>query len=211
MSTNRSNIGSLTAIDRTSERSASPPVPQFFLGIGAQKSGTSWLGEYFASHPEVYFSPIKELHYFDALHVPECQGWNLYMERRLKKILWRRLERTRSRSGNTRTDEVYQALLLRVAMPLNDNLYREYFMTRLKGERAFGEISPSYALLPRSGFLHVLELFPSVRFIFVMRNPVDRFWSALRFKHREDHNVDLVAKFDHDLNDLRLLARTDYK
>ena len=43
-------------------------MPQFFLGIGAQKAGTTWLGVYFARHPEVYFSPIKELHFFDAMH-----------------------------------------------------------------------------------------------------------------------------------------------
>jgi len=36
----------------------------FFLGIGAQKSGTSWLSNYFKSHPEILMSPIKEMTFF---------------------------------------------------------------------------------------------------------------------------------------------------
>lgn len=36
-----------------------------FLGIGAQKAGTTWLFEQLRTHPEVYFPKRKELHYFD--------------------------------------------------------------------------------------------------------------------------------------------------
>jgi hypothetical protein len=36
-----------------------------FLGIGAQKAGTSWLYENLKLHPEIYLSDRKELHYFD--------------------------------------------------------------------------------------------------------------------------------------------------
>lgn len=36
-----------------------------FLGIGAQKSGTTWLHENLVRHPELYLPEEKELHYFD--------------------------------------------------------------------------------------------------------------------------------------------------
>jgi hypothetical protein len=36
-----------------------------FLGIGAQKAGTTWLHECLRCHPELYLPPQKELHYFD--------------------------------------------------------------------------------------------------------------------------------------------------
>jgi hypothetical protein len=36
-----------------------------FLGIGAQKSGTTWLYENLAKHPQVYFPGGKEVHFFD--------------------------------------------------------------------------------------------------------------------------------------------------
>jgi hypothetical protein len=36
-----------------------------FLGIGAQKAGTSWIYENLIHHPELYLPEEKELHYFD--------------------------------------------------------------------------------------------------------------------------------------------------
>jgi hypothetical protein len=36
-----------------------------FLGIGAQKSGTTWLHERLARNPAIYFPEKKEQHYFD--------------------------------------------------------------------------------------------------------------------------------------------------
>ena len=36
-----------------------------FLGIGAQKSGTSWLYEVLRRHPEVRFPGVKEVHFWD--------------------------------------------------------------------------------------------------------------------------------------------------
>jgi hypothetical protein len=39
-------------------------LPQF-LGIGAQKAGTSWLHTNLQLHPDAFLPPHKELHYFD--------------------------------------------------------------------------------------------------------------------------------------------------
>ena len=36
-----------------------------FIGIGAQKSGTSWLYKQFEKSNQIDITPIKELHYFD--------------------------------------------------------------------------------------------------------------------------------------------------
>lgn len=45
-----------------------PPHPfPDFLGIGAQKSGTTWLNTNLRAHPEI-FLPEEELHYFDWNH-----------------------------------------------------------------------------------------------------------------------------------------------
>jgi len=40
-----------------------------FLGIGAQKSGTTWLYQNLAAHPQIWMPPVKELHYLD--HKPK--------------------------------------------------------------------------------------------------------------------------------------------
>lgn len=36
-----------------------------FLGIGAQKAGTTWLHTQLARHPQVRFAPMKEVHFWD--------------------------------------------------------------------------------------------------------------------------------------------------
>ncbi len=36
-----------------------------FLVIGAQRSGTTWLAAMLRSHPDVFVSPTKEIHFFD--------------------------------------------------------------------------------------------------------------------------------------------------
>ena len=40
-------------------------IRDFFVCIGAQKAGTTWLARILSSHPELFMSPVKELHYFD--------------------------------------------------------------------------------------------------------------------------------------------------
>ena len=63
-----------------------PENENFFVGIGAQKAATSWLVDYLKGHPQVGFSPIKELHYFDAEYCPDhCGSYHGKMVSRLAK------------------------------------------------------------------------------------------------------------------------------
>ncbi|AHY45759.1 Hypothetical Protein RradSPS_0476 [Rubrobacter radiotolerans] len=36
-----------------------------FIGIGAQKAGTTWLDRNLECHPGIWMPPRKEIHYFD--------------------------------------------------------------------------------------------------------------------------------------------------
>lgn len=51
--------------------------PQF-LGIGAQKAGTTWLYENLRIHPELYLPAGKELHYFDRDISSNVNYWDLF-------------------------------------------------------------------------------------------------------------------------------------
>lgn len=48
-----------------------------FIGIGAARCGTTWLSQCLAEHPEIAFSPRKELHFFnnDSLYRREGIDW----------------------------------------------------------------------------------------------------------------------------------------
>ncbi len=48
------------------------------------------------------------------------------------------------------------------------------------GTRKKGEISPDYAILPRKRIEFIRSIMPEARLLFIMRNPIDRVWSAAR-------------------------------
>ena len=79
--------------------------------------------------------------------------------------------------GLRRISEIIDYLSL-----LNNESYVEYLKRHGVGAKAFGEITPTYGLLPACGIAEMDSLFPGAQFIFVMRDPVDRLWSHVRFR-----------------------------
>src|SRR3984957_14893909 len=65
---------------------------------------------------------------------------------------------------------------------LDNKSYAEYLKRYAVGAKAFGEITPTYGLLPTSGGAEIDSLFPGVQFIFIMRDPVARLWSHVRYR-----------------------------
>jgi hypothetical protein len=146
-----------------------------FLGIGAQKSGTTWLHDNLARHPQVWLPPVKEIHYFDRPHVSLgsrlfgqaerlCKGRTL-----LREAAWGRVKST-VESGDLawawryalgrRSDEWYGSLFVR----------RPGMVT--------GEICPGYARLPAEVIQRIRRLMPEGRIIYLLRHPIERAWSA---------------------------------
>lgn len=191
-------------------------TPGFFLGIGSAKSGTSWLADYLRQHPDVAMSPIKELHYFDARFCPELCGhwdrdWQAIQSELIARIEAQPLPELR---------EKLRCVTLRLEMVSDESKYRQYFDSILgAGHRAFGEITPSYSMLPAEGFRAIQRLYPGAKFIFLMRDPVDRYLSHIRFiqKIRSVQGKETDENFDADSEALAKLSnpafarRADYK
>ncbi|MDY7079448.1 MAG: sulfotransferase [Chloroflexota bacterium] len=57
-----------------------------FLGIGAQKAGTSWLYENLRHHPELYLPEPKELHYFDWDFLESLRSYSARFEPGRQKV-----------------------------------------------------------------------------------------------------------------------------
>jgi hypothetical protein len=65
-------LGALVARARTRVELRHPPkcpegwhtAPPDFIGLGAQRSGTTWLYSLIAAHPDVHADAVKELHFF---------------------------------------------------------------------------------------------------------------------------------------------------
>ncbi len=105
------------------------PMPSF-LGIGAQKAGTSWLCHWLARHPQIRFPEGKEVHFWDRDHLDELQ--------------WYRSKVDPPTAPGIRT----------------------------------GEITPAYAILSAERIREIHGFYPELRLIYLVRNPIERAWSA---------------------------------
>ena len=176
-----------------------------FIGIGAQKTGTTWLADYLSSHEQVCFSPIKELHYFNTKYL------NANFDKIFIKKLHQCVLNIEESTDKSRIKKA-QLLLKRLEMQANDKAYMQYFNDLINSEKVFGEITPAYSMLDSNGFKAIRDMHPKVKFIFMMRNPIDRYWSQLRYKTIiNDKSFQPLENFEEKLDDEQFLQRTDYK
>lgn len=154
-----------------------------FLVIGAQKSATTWLYYCLKEHPDIYFPPVKEIHYFDrfdrateypsfsflAIESPFKRYNIIGFAKRLFSIV-----KAQSRLHN------FNNLLWNLKFNFgyyNDKWYLSLFKQRSKNQKC-GEITPSYSTLNIKDIKKVYRLNPKLKIILMMRNPIDRAWSA---------------------------------
>lgn len=145
--------------------------PELFIGIGAQKAGTTWVGKYLSDHAQVGFSPIKELHYFDAMYLPEYFGSRNEKAWRTLRDLIDQLE------GNPTAEqaELIRCYALRLEMISDESRYLDYFRLVARPEHVVvGEITPAYAALDEKAFAQMKRLTGTQKVFIVLRDPVDR-------------------------------------
>lgn len=152
-----------------------PPIDNYFVCIGAQKAGTTWLARVLSRHPDVFVTPVKEIHYFDHVRGVTQHLADRKRRSRLRKhyqrllTQWGRLSELKAQNG-------WYARYM--ADPIDDAWYASLFADRL-GRRIAGEATPEYAILGTDGLEHIRRLAPEARVIYIMRNPVRQAWSQL--------------------------------
>lgn len=155
-----------------------------FLGLGAQKCGTTWLDRRLRDHPDLWLPPQKEVHYFDAkAHLRRPLALNLLHPgaRHSRRAARRDIAAAWHRTGPS----LAHALRHHLGLPTTA-WYRRVFVPG-RG-RVRGEITPEYATIGADGAAAVDELLPFCRYIFLLRSPIERDWSAevMTYKLRGD-------------------------
>jgi len=111
----------------------SPRSPDF-IGIGAQKAGTTWLHSQLKQHPEIWLPATKELHFFNSNNSSRPTDW-----------------------------------------------YQSHFASA-SPQCLTGEVTPAYAICNPHQIEHMHAVCPHAKLLFLLRNPVDRFWSQCLMK-----------------------------
>ncbi len=134
-----------------------------FLIIGAQRAGTTWLHRVLRQHPSLWLAPVKELHYFDKLGTTRtCLDPKERQRLGLRRLM--SFDPWEIRFWLGRRDDAWYARLFHDA--------------RRKGFIA-GEITPAYAILGEDVWRRIKRMNEDVKLIFIMRDPLDRAWSAV--------------------------------
>ncbi len=184
-----------------------------FIGIGAQKAGTTWLYRNLQAHPEVWMPPIKELHYFDEK--AELEGGFVRRLRgdRPADTRWRRQIQTRLRRPieTLSSGELSWDLRYFFGTP-GDGWYASLFEPG-RG-KVTGEVTPDYAILGKEGVARAHGLMSDAKVVFMMRNPVERPWSVanmgLRIRGRSMEDV-TIKNLRRQLKNRRVRRMTDYR
>jgi len=141
-----------------------------FVGIGVQKSGTTWLGDIFDQHPEVLFSPEKEVNFYTR-RFHRGYGW-------YEDIFRKTDERA---AGEISVNYMYS--------PRSDN-----FRKGLYPNRDFRRLLAFWRTFPAARD-ELKARYPNIKILAMFRNPADRAWSHYWFwrRRRERFNKRIVS------------------
>lgn len=152
------------------------------FGVGAQKSATSWLDRYLREHPQVCLPVRKEQHYWTSRRLPGAPDRLPRVDAKLRRIeamsFIARLTRAPKRCEGDRAWALTDAMLRDRSD--QHGAYADVLFQTYRGEPVVGEITPAYALLGAAAFQEMASLAGDVRFVFVMRDPVERLLSGAR-------------------------------
>lgn len=155
-----------------------------FICIGAQKAGTSWLRANLQKHPQIWMPSVPELHYFDESLVPSMLPPPLAQERTADDT-WRHTALTELQRLLAAGDLAGAASwALHRFGDHNDQWYRSLFGLAPAGHLT-GDVTPSYMLCGPDEIDRMHAVAPDAKLLFLLRHPVERFWSQCKMKRAE--------------------------
>lgn len=153
-------------------------IDNLFLCVGAQKAGTTWLHHQLVDHPDVAFSDVKEVHYFNTIH-----NQSILLTSRKVEQLERLLKNNRGAIIKYFTKlscgEPVDPGIKQLLSPVDDQWYINLFKNKKKKYSA--DFSPEYAALPVEGFEHIKRVSQNQKILFIMRDPIARAKSAIQY------------------------------
>lgn len=155
-----------------------------FIGIGAQKAGTCWLRTNLGRHPEIWIPPVHEVHYFDR-SLPGSHFPSPLAVERASEASWRSAALASVQEHMGRGDLSSAAFAaLNHFVDHNDAWYRMLFAFA-PPSRLVGEITPRYAICDDAAIAHMQAVAPKAKLLFLLRHPVERFWSQCLMKQAD--------------------------
>ena len=194
--------------DETADWAKDPqPKKPLVVGIGAQKAGTSWLFSALRQHPGLWTPPVKEVHYFDHLFCLDHRKWtgrNIRSAVEAVRARHAKLDKPMPPALNAWLDQIG------TAPQFTESWYQAIFAPA-PGDRLPLEITPAYSGLPPKGLDYLTAFLPETRFLYLVRDPIDRLISQLRMNlQRAGRTPATLADWQRESRDPVLESRGDY-
>jgi hypothetical protein len=162
-----------------------------FLVIGAQKAGTTWLDRNLRVHSGIWLPPEKEIHYFDLPPIPFVLCAFAPNRGDRHWVITRIGAAYRKAKAQPQHAAWYRRCYLQ---PRTDHWYASLFSPG-DGQLA-GEVAPQYAPLPERRIAAIHRLLPTIKIIYLLRNPIERMWSQVAMYHSERFGFQGVQAVD---------------
>lgn len=151
-----------------------------FIGIGAPRAGTTWLYTILMEHPDIALPLLKELHYFDVID-PTVNRKSVRFGSHLKSRLRHNLGAAVSLVSNKKLKKtpIFNPSwdLKYFGGQFNDEWYKRLFRKEHELGKVTGEITPCYSMLSPEYIKRILSINNEMKFIYTLRDPIDRSWS----------------------------------
>jgi len=175
-------------------------IENLFLSVGAMKAGTTWLYEQLKNHPEIHFSPEKEVHYFANMVGIENQLNHRNRIIKLKGVLERTAHGNPKFISNHLNEISWYSEYARPDVISNE--WYQYLFRFNQGRKYCADFSNLYCQMGKDGWENVRKVAKNIKVIYTLRDPLERLWSHYKFHmkwvNREDEALD--AGFEHFKN-----------
>ncbi|WOI54901.1 sulfotransferase [Palleronia sp. LCG004] len=193
-----------------------------FFVLGTQKASTTWLARMLSKSAECHVSPTKELHYWDMRERRKARSAAIAKCNETIRNKLRDMALSIGHPARARVALNQLRLGLAKRSLTIDPSVQNYCRLLMRGRRdqpVVGELTPVYCLLSAETIRRMAHLHDDTRFVFVMRDPVDRLWSGVKQAFQTDTRPrdrvwsDIRATFEASIDDpsSKAYRLSDYK
>jgi hypothetical protein len=171
-------------------------APTLLYCVGATKAGTTWLYRYLHDHPECALPAVKEAHYWDTFDAERCEKQLVSFRVRLREMRAAKVKANAEGRGwqvenmDRRINEMKALIATLEGVRADDSAYVAWLTNGRDGGAVVADITPNYATLSDEELARMRDLSPNTKFLYLIRDPLDRLWSHIRMqarRQRQDH------------------------
>ena len=173
-------------------------APAVLYCVGATKAGTSWLYRYLHDHPDCAMPAVKEAHYWDTFDANDLEKQLVFYRVRLREMRDTKLDAADAGRGwqvenlDRRINEMKALVAVLEGDRTDDRAYLGWMLDGRTDGQIVGDMTPNYATLSDDIIARMRDAAPASKFIFLIRDPLDRLWSHIRMqarRQRQAHEV----------------------